>query len=170
MDDIPSRPNPVVVPGSTSYPDVFRHRDLYVVDVLVVPDRLKEGVSEPEGKDVLDGFFPEVMVDPEDLLRFENLGQHFFKLPSRLQVVAEGFLNDDSAPSIRGRGGKTRLCQLCTNLREGVGWDRQVEGVVSAGSPGFVQFLNRESQALERLRVVEVSFHKPQASDQLFPG
>ena len=51
-------------------PDAFglRHRDLDVVDVLLVEERLEEAVGEPEHEDVLDGFLAEVVIDPEDVL------------------------------------------------------------------------------------------------------
>ena len=45
----------------------LRHRDLHVIDVAAVPDRLENAVGEAENQNVLDGLFAEVMVDAVDL-------------------------------------------------------------------------------------------------------
>ena len=43
-------------------------RDLDVVDVVTVPDRLEHAVGEAQDEDVLDGFLAQVMIDPVDLV------------------------------------------------------------------------------------------------------
>jgi len=40
---------------------------LDAVDVISVPDRLEDGVCEPEDEYVLNGFFSEIVVDSVDL-------------------------------------------------------------------------------------------------------
>ena len=57
----------LVVPGPVSDADRLRHRDLDVVDVAVVPERLEDAVGETQDEDVLDRLLPEVVVDPVDL-------------------------------------------------------------------------------------------------------
>jgi hypothetical protein len=39
-----------------------------MIDVAPVPDWLENAVAEPKGEDVLDGLFPQVMVDAVDLM------------------------------------------------------------------------------------------------------
>ena len=43
-----------------SGPDAFRfaYRDLHMIDILVVPDRLEDAVGEPDDHQVLNRFFP----------------------------------------------------------------------------------------------------------------
>ena len=43
--------------------DGLGDRDLHVVHVLGVPERLEDAVGEPHRHDVLDGLLPEVVVD-----------------------------------------------------------------------------------------------------------
>ena len=38
-----------------------------MVNILTIPERLEDPVREPQHQQVLDGFFAEVVVDPEDL-------------------------------------------------------------------------------------------------------
>jgi hypothetical protein len=47
-------------------PDRFRRRDLHVVDILAVPQRLENAVAETEGEDVLHGLLAQVVVDAVD--------------------------------------------------------------------------------------------------------
>jgi hypothetical protein len=51
--------------GANAY--ILGDRDLDVVDVVLVPDRLEDPVGEPQGKDVLDRLLAEVVVDAVDL-------------------------------------------------------------------------------------------------------
>ena len=59
------------------------HRDLHVVDVAAVPDRLEDPVAEPEDEQVLDGLLAQVVVDAEDLRSRKTLPT------SRLRRIAE---------------------------------------------------------------------------------
>lgn len=61
LDDVARGADPVVVPGAAADADVLGHRDLHVVDVVRVPDRLEHLVGEPEGQQVLDRLLAEVV-------------------------------------------------------------------------------------------------------------
>ena len=41
----------------------FGHRDLHVIDVTTIPDRLEDAVAEAEDQDVLDGLLAEVVIN-----------------------------------------------------------------------------------------------------------
>ena len=66
LDHVPGRADPVVVPGPAADADVLGHRDLDVVHVAAVPDRLEQRVGEPQREDVLDRLLAQVVVDAED--------------------------------------------------------------------------------------------------------
>ena len=91
---VPERPRQVVVAAALLDPHRLRHRDLHVVDVAAVPDRLEDPVREPEDHHVLDGLLAQVVVDPVDLALLEGLVH-------RLRQVAPRMGGDD--------GGRTRL-------------------------------------------------------------
>ena len=52
--------------------DGFRRRDLDVVDLLAVPQRLEQAVGEAQRHDVLHRFLAEEMVDPVDLMLLQR--------------------------------------------------------------------------------------------------
>ena len=58
----------IEVAAAAFHADGFGHRDLHVVDVAAVPDRLEDSVGEAERHDVLHGLFAEIVIDAVDLL------------------------------------------------------------------------------------------------------
>ena len=75
LDEVAQRPGPFVVPGAAADPDVLGGGDLDVIDVVAVPDRLKQRVGEAQRHQVLDRLLAEVVIDPEDLGLLEDLEQ-----------------------------------------------------------------------------------------------
>ncbi len=61
----------------------LRGRDLHVVDVVAIPQRLDNVIGEAEDHNVLHGFFAQVMVYPIDLIFVENLFEIFVELARR---------------------------------------------------------------------------------------
>ena len=57
----------LVVPAPMLHAQRLGGRDLNVIDVLTIPDRLDDRVGKPKGEDVLDGVLPEIVIDPIDL-------------------------------------------------------------------------------------------------------
>ena len=66
MNDVSSSTNTVVVASPSANTDVFSHSDLYVIDVVVVPERLIELVGKSERKNVLNSFLAQVVIDAKD--------------------------------------------------------------------------------------------------------
>jgi hypothetical protein len=104
---VANRAGLLVVPGPALNANSFGHRDLHVVHVVAVPDRFEDAIGEAEHQDVLDGFFPKVVVDAVDLIFLEHAVQQLVELLRRFQVVPERFLDDDPRPagllSVRAR-------------------------------------------------------------------
>ena len=75
----------------------LRGRDLDVLDVVAVPDRLEDRVPEPQHQDVLDGLFAEVVIDSIDLRLVEVAADQIVELARRLEVAAERLLDDHAA-------------------------------------------------------------------------
>ena len=53
--------------------DILRDRDLDIVHVAAVPDRLEDAVAEAEHHDVLDGLLAEVVINAIDLVFSKGL-------------------------------------------------------------------------------------------------
>ena len=84
-------------PGADAF--CFADRDLDVVDVLVIPNRLEDAVGESNHHEVLDGLFAQIVVDPEDLRLVEDASGHGVDLLRGGKIAADGFFDDD--PGIR---------------------------------------------------------------------
>ena len=88
----------VVVAAALFHADGFRHRDLHVIDVAAVPDRLENSVGEAERQDVLDGFLAQVVIDAVDLLFARHPQQLLVQQPGGFEIVAEGLFDDHAPP------------------------------------------------------------------------
>ena len=53
----------------------FGHCDLHIVDVLVVPKRLKKGIGKAQRQQVLHCFLAQVMINTIDLLLIKDVCQ-----------------------------------------------------------------------------------------------
>lgn len=63
LEHIPQCTCPVVVARPVFDANGLGCRNLHTVNIVAVPDRLKNGVGEPKHQNVLNGFFAEVVVD-----------------------------------------------------------------------------------------------------------
>ena len=64
---VAQRAGGIVEPAAMLDADGLRDRDLHVIDVIAVPQRLEDRIREAQDHDVLHGLFAEIMVDPVDL-------------------------------------------------------------------------------------------------------
>jgi len=99
LDDVAHRARVLVIPGALAHADGLGHRDLDMVDVLPIPDRLEDAVRETHDEDVLNGLLAKVVVDAEYLVLPKDRVHDLVELERRLAVVAERFLDDDARPS-----------------------------------------------------------------------
>ena len=102
-------------------------RDLNVVDMVAVPERLEDAVGEAQHQDVLDRFLAEEVIDPVDLV----FGQHLEDLRveglGRGKVVPERLFDDHPPPCFVRLSGETGAAELLDDrAKEPVG-DCQIE-------------------------------------------
>jgi hypothetical protein len=83
-----------VVAGARAHALLFRDRDLDVVHVLLVEQRLEDAVREAHHQDVLNGFLAQVVIDPVDLPFVEDLRQCVVDRARAVQIVADRFFDD----------------------------------------------------------------------------
>jgi len=72
------------------------HRDLNVVHVPLVHQRLENAVRKPQHQDVLDRFLSEIVIDSIDLLLVEYLGDGVVDRAGALEIAADRLLDDDA--------------------------------------------------------------------------
>ena len=81
-------------------PDRLGDRDLDVVHVAAMPDRLEDAVPEAEDEDVANRLLAQVVVDPVDLRLPEDLADLAIQADRARQVAPERLLHDDPAPAL----------------------------------------------------------------------
>jgi hypothetical protein len=107
LDHVAHGPGGIVVGGAAAHAHGFGGRDLYVIDVQPVPQRLEEQVGEAENQQVLHRLLAQIVIDAEHILIVENAAQDAVQVLRTLQVVAKGLLDDDALSSLRVGLGRT---------------------------------------------------------------
>ena len=102
----------VVISAALFHADSFRHRNLDVIDVTSVPDRLEDSVGKAESQNVLNGFFAQVVIDAVDLLFIGHPQQLLVQKPGGLEIMTERFFDDDAPPVLRLLAASGRLLQV----------------------------------------------------------
>jgi hypothetical protein len=172
LDHVARSADAVVVPGPAADADVLGHRDLHVVDVVAIPDRLVQLVGEAQRQDVLHRLLAQVVIDAEDRIRRERRAQRVVELPRRGKVMTERLLDDHPAPAVRLVGGvvdQTGVAQLLGHDGEVLRRDRQVVGVVAHRAAFDVQLVDGLAKTAERVGVGELAADETDAFQQLLP-
>ena len=68
LHHVAQRARAFVITGASFHAERFRGRDLDVIEIARVPERLENRVGETQDENVLRGFFPEKMIDAVGLL------------------------------------------------------------------------------------------------------
>ncbi len=105
--DVAERADRVVEMPAVLDAEVLGHRDLDARDVVAVPDRLEQGVGEPEEEDLLEAHLPEVVVDPVQLGLVDRLVQLVGERAGGVAIVAERLLDDHASVRRKPRPGET---------------------------------------------------------------
>ncbi len=180
LDDVARHPRLLVELAAAFDTNVLGDRNLDMVDVLPAPYRLEERVGEAEHEEVLDGFLPEVMVDPEDLGLVERRCDGVVVRPRALQVMPEGLLEDDPRPgSAHGigrlsrpfhrRGDELRRAQALDDVAELVRGHGEIKEAVAPGPPLGVHTLERGLEGRVGARVVRGATHVRNAPLEIAP-
>src|SRR5438067_6309906 len=146
LDDVAHRAGLLVVARALLDADRLGDRDLDVVDVLAVPDRLEDPVRETHDEDVLDGLLAEVVIDAEHLVLAEDRVHDLVELERRRAVVAERLLDHDARPS-----GLTTKAVLADRLDDRLvrgGRSREIEEPVGMSAEREVKLVECPPQLL----------------------
>ena len=104
----------------------LRCRDLHVIDVIAIPDRLEDPVGEPEHQNVLHRLFAQVVIDAEDLVLVEHRVHLVIQVARRIEIVPKRLLDHHAhAPLLRLR--HALRAQVLDNRRKVLRRRRQVE-------------------------------------------
>src|ERR1700722_8358505 len=78
-------------------------RDLDMVNVVAIPDRLKDAVAEAEDENILNGLLTEIVIDTKDLIFGQHIVNLVVELASRLKISAKRLLDDHTHPVLIAR-------------------------------------------------------------------
>src|SRR5688572_5929210 len=109
----------------------FADGDLDMVDVLVVPNRLKNAVGESHDHQVLDGFFSEIVIDPENLRFVEYPTGHGVDLLGGGKVAAHRLFHNDARIGLSGANGEARMLESLAHGGKGTWWDAEIKNAVA---------------------------------------
>src|SRR5688572_13266285 len=80
--------------------DLFGNGDLNVINIIPIPERLKDRVGKTRDQNILHSLFAEIMVNTIDLVFVERLMDLFVQTAGRGKVCAERFFDDDAPPAV----------------------------------------------------------------------
>ena len=89
LHHVAQRAGLVVVADAVFEPDRLGHRDLHMVDMRGVPQRLEERVGEAQRHQVLHRLLAEIVVDAEDLLLAEIVADQVVERVRRGEIAAD---------------------------------------------------------------------------------
>jgi hypothetical protein len=154
LDDVAHRPGRLVEPAAVADAERFGDGDLHVVDPGAVPDRLEDGVREPQSEQVLHCLLGQVVVDPEDLLLREGRGQVGVQVAGAVFVPAERLLDHRTDEAVAGRLAEPGLSQTQGDRTEQPRGSGEVVDPVTARTGGGVALVEDVGQPLVGGRVV----------------
>ena len=159
LDDVAHGAGFLVERPAGAHAYVFGDRDLDVVDVVLVPDRLEDPVGEPQGKDVLDRLLAEVVVDAVDLGLIEVPLELRVELLGTPEVPPERLLYDQPRPAAVLAFVQPSLAQVLHDGGEERRRRREVEGPVPLRPPLAIQPLQEFFEFVVGLRLLRVAGH-----------
>ena len=93
--------------SSALYAQSFGHCDLYALDVVAVPYRFQKRVRKAKVEQILDRFFAEVMIDPENRGFGEGFAERSVEFLRGRKVAAKWLFNDYPCSLVTARLGKS---------------------------------------------------------------
>ena len=114
LHHVAQRARLLVIAGARADAFLLRHRDLHVIDVLLIEQRFEDAVGEPEHQDVLDRFLAQVVIDAVDLPLVEDGGDRVVDRAGRCEIVSDRLLDDQPRERRRiGRADEPRAPPGC---------------------------------------------------------
>ncbi len=147
LQHVAGRPGAVVVGAAVLYPQGLAYADLHVVDLVVAPHRLQQGVGKTQGHEVLHSFLAQVVVDAKYLVFLQHCANRFVDGGSRFQRVADRLFQHDARFGV----GQAGVMQVLGNRHEQVGSGGQVEDARQAA--GLAQ-VARQAAEIGALRSI----------------
>src|SRR5882724_1112231 len=76
----------------------FSPGNLHMIDIIFVPDWLKNTIGKTKSNHILYCFFTKIMINTKNLLFFKDLCQSFIQVASGCNIFSERFFNYQTSP------------------------------------------------------------------------
>src|SRR5258706_13803219 len=96
LNHVAHGPGFIVIPSPVSHAQLFRNGQLYMINIIPVPERLENRIGKTRSKNILNSLFSKVMINAINLVLGKDVVKKFIEGFGRLQVAYKWFLNDDS--------------------------------------------------------------------------
>ena len=137
---VAQRAGGVIETAAVADAELLVDRDLDVIDVIAIPDRLEHAVGEAQHQDVLDGFLAEIMVDPVDLVLVDDLQQFAIQCLGRGEIGSERLFDHQPPPRAVVLPEHAGAAKFAADRRKRVRRRRQIEQPVAAGLAFCLEF------------------------------
>ena len=140
-------------------PDLLRHRNLDVIDGVVVPVGGEDGIGKAQRKQVQHRFLAEIVVDAVDLPLVENSADRIIDDPGGGEIGADGLFKHHPGPL---RGQPCRGKPLADRAEEG----RRHGEIIDHFAPVLIHL---RLQAAVLVGLGQVDLHITQSPGEAFP-
>src|ERR1700683_500772 len=147
----------IVIAATHFHTHLFGDGNLHMVNVAAIPGRLKNAIGKTQGQNVLDGFFPEIMVDPIDLIFAQFLLDFAIQRFRRGKVTAKRLFYDHASPAAFGLVYQTGFAQLRDYYAEEFGSNGKIVQKIAASAMLLVNFQELFLELAECGSIVEVA-------------
>src|SRR5258708_28951607 len=96
LNHVAHGPGFIVIPSPVSHAQLFRHGQLYMINIIPVPERLENRIGKTKSQNILNSLFSKVMINAINLVFGKDAFKKFIEGFGRLQVASKWFLNDVS--------------------------------------------------------------------------
>ena len=166
---VPERTGAIIMSAAMLDADGFRGGDLNVIDVAAIQIGSKILFPNRNTMKFWTVSLPRVMVDAVSLRLFERLLEVAVELACRFEIVAEGFLDNDPAPTplvLLREGDGT---QLAHGRREESGGHDQIKDAIAPSAMFLIRLLDLGLQALKGSGILKIALHVVNARQKPLP-
>src|SRR3954464_2833491 len=96
LHHITQRTSLLIISTTVFNTNIFGSGNLNVINVVAVPNRFKKRIGKTKRKNILNGFFSKVMVDPVDLFFLEYLSEPDIQIGSAFEIMSKRFFKNHS--------------------------------------------------------------------------
>ena len=64
LNHITQRPRLIIKTGTAAHSDILRMQNLYVINIISIPERLQKQIGKTENQYILNGAFSQLMMGP----------------------------------------------------------------------------------------------------------